>query len=83
MGDTLPTFRFPTPDPTEDLNESANLVINPPSIAEAFSPSQVPLDGESTLTFTITNPFPANTAALTGVAFTDTLPSGLVIPDPG
>jgi uncharacterized repeat protein (TIGR01451 family) len=80
VGETLPPFRFPTPDPTEDLNESANLVLNPPSIAEAFSSSQVPLDEDEALTFTITNP---NAAALTGVAFTDTLPSGLIIPEPG
>jgi uncharacterized repeat protein (TIGR01451 family) len=80
VGQTLPTFRFPTPDPTEDLNESANLVLNPPSIGAAFSDSQVPQFQDEALTFTITNP---NAAALTGVAFTNPLPSGLVISPPG
>jgi uncharacterized repeat protein (TIGR01451 family) len=80
VGDTL---SIPGPaDSTEDLNESANLILNPPSIAEAFSPSQVPLNGTSTLTYTITNPS-TNAATLTGVAFTDTLPSGLVVATPG
>jgi uncharacterized repeat protein (TIGR01451 family) len=78
VGDTL---SLPgAADSTTDLNESANLVIDPPSISEAFSPSQVPVDSQTTLTFTITNP---NGGPLTGVAFTDTLPSGLVIPPPG
>ena len=55
-------------------------VIAPPSIAKAFSPTSVPLNGASTLTFTLTNP---NTGtALAGVAFTDTLSSGLVVSAP-
>ena len=52
----------------------------PPSIAKAFSPASVPLNGTSTLTFTLTNPNGAT--ALTGVAFTDALPSGLVVSAP-
>ena len=56
------------------------IVVSPPSIAKAFSPTSVPLNGASTLTFTLTNP---NTGtALAGVAFTDTLPSGLVVSVP-
>ena len=55
-------------------------VIVPPSIAKAFDPASVQIDGTSTLTFTITNP--NGGTALTGVAFTDTLPSGLVVSTP-
>ena len=55
-------------------------VIVPPSIAKAFDPASVQIDGTSTLTFTITNPNGAT--ALTGVTFTDTLPSGLVVSTP-
>ena len=41
----------------------------------------IPLNGTAPLTFAISNTKPAN-VALTGVAFTDTLPSGLVVATP-
>lgn len=47
-----------------------------PTLSKAFSPSTVVLNGTSTLTFTLTNP---NTSALTGAAFSDTLPTGLEV----
>jgi LPXTG-site transpeptidase (sortase) family protein len=52
-------------------------VVAPPSISKNFSPDPILVNGTTTLTFTITNP---NTAtALTGVGFTDALPSGLQV----
>ncbi len=47
-----------------------------PTIAKAFSPNPVAVNGVSTLTFTLTNP---NSAPLTGAKFTDSLPSGLQV----
>ena len=49
-----------------------------PTMSDGFAPPLVPLNGTSTLTFTITNPA-ANAVTLTGVAFTDTLPTGLTV----
>ncbi|HYL76326.1 MAG TPA: Ig-like domain repeat protein [Bryobacteraceae bacterium] len=53
------------------------VVIAPPSIVKAFNPAAISPNGTSTLTFTITNPA-ANSVALTGVAFTDVLPTGIL-----
>jgi uncharacterized repeat protein (TIGR01451 family) len=55
-------------------------VALPPVIAKAFTPSSIPVGGTSTLSVTITNP--NSNVGLTGVAFTDTLPSGLVVSNP-
>jgi uncharacterized repeat protein (TIGR01451 family) len=61
---------------------TANLaVVAPPSISKQFNPASIPVNGTSALSFTITNPA-ANTVALTGVGFTDTLPAGLVVSTP-
>jgi uncharacterized repeat protein (TIGR01451 family)/fimbrial isopeptide formation D2 family protein len=58
---------------------SASLnVAAPPSIAKVFNPSNIALNATTSLTFTITNPA-ANASSLTGVAFTDTLPTGLTV----
>ncbi len=56
-------------------------VVAPPVIAKAFSPTTIALNGTTTLTLTVTNPA-ANSVAQTGVAFTDTLPAGLVVATP-
>jgi LPXTG-site transpeptidase (sortase) family protein len=53
------------------------MVVAPPMISKAFSPTTIIQSNTSSLGFTIINP---NTAtALTGVAFTDILPSGLSV----
>src|SRR5207249_116765 len=50
-------------------------VLAHPAIAKAFSPAAIAPNVASTLTITLTNP---NAAAITGAAFTDTYPVGLV-----
>lgn len=55
-------------------------VAAPPTISKAFGAASIPLNGSTSLSFTINNPNPST--ALTGVGFTDTLPAGLVISTP-
>jgi len=49
-------------------------VVGPPSLNKAFEPATVVSGQVTVLTFTLVNP---NAVALTGVAFVDTLPSGV------
>ena len=51
-------------------------VLSHPAIAKAFSPAEIPVGGVSTLTLTLTNGNGGD--AITGAAFTDTYPAGLV-----
>lgn len=55
------------------------LVVAPPSITKAFTPNKFIPGGTTTMVFQITNP---NSVGLTGIGFTDALPSGLVIASP-
>lgn len=50
-------------------------------MAESFGAPNIAVNGTTSLAFTITNPA-ANTVLLTGVGFSDTLPSGLAISTP-
>jgi uncharacterized repeat protein (TIGR01451 family) len=60
-------------------NASATVkVISQPGIQVVFSPAAIALNATSLLTFTVTTPT-ANTDALVGVAFSDTLPTGLTV----
>lgn len=53
----------------------------PPTINKLFLPDTVPANGTTLLSFTISNPNsdPQPNLTLTGIAFTDNLPEGLVI----
>ena len=51
------------------------VVMAPPTVTKAFSPASVLINTQSTLTIVLTN---SNSLGITGAAFTDTYPSGLV-----
>jgi uncharacterized repeat protein (TIGR01451 family) len=55
------------------------LALTPPTLTKMFSTPFIAVGQVATLTLTINN---TNAAALAGVAFTDTLPAGLVIATP-
>jgi probable HAF family extracellular repeat protein len=53
--------------------------VAPPTIAKAFGAASIPFFTNTTLTFTLQNP---NSTSLSGVAFTDPLPAGLIVATP-
>ena len=55
--------------------DSLTVTVGPPQIVKSFSPNPIPLNGKSTLTFTISNPNLDST--LNGVSFTDNFPVGI------
>jgi uncharacterized repeat protein (TIGR01451 family) len=65
--------------PIAASSTSASKIL-PPSIAKSFGATRIGLNQTTSLTFTVSNPNPE--AALTGVGFTDTLPTGLVVSSP-
>jgi hypothetical protein len=59
---------------------SATLAVgSAPGITKVFGAATIVTNATTTLTFTLTNP---NTGALNGVAFTDTMPAGLIVATP-
>ena len=52
----------------------------PPTISKAFGAASVALNGNTALTFTLSNPNAAT--SLSGIGFTDTFPSGLAVATP-
>ena len=54
-------------------------VYDVPTIAKSFSPTSVPFGGTSTMSFVLSNPNSFAGGNLTGLSFTDTLPSGIAV----
>jgi len=63
------------------LAQQTESVVAPPSISKAFGTASIPVNATTGLSFTITNPV-ANTVSLTGIAFSDTLPAGMIVATP-
>src|SRR5207253_851723 len=65
---------------TGNTSNASVTVVAPPVIIKAFGAASIPLNGSTSLTFTIQNN--NTTTSLTGVGFSDTLPAGLVVSTP-
>ena len=74
---TIPAGGLTVAGPASNANDaSATLDVNPaPVVTKSFSPASIAKNGTSTLTITVQN---NNNANMSGVAFTDTYPAGLV-----
>ena len=59
---------------------AAALAASPPTLTSSFTPTSITVGNTSALSFTITNP--NSSGSLTGIAFTDALPAGLVVDNP-
>ena len=68
-----------TSSANDSATDVASIGVSPPVIAIAFSDSTIGLNGSTSLTFTLSNP---SGAEFTGLAFSDTLPAGLVVATP-
>ncbi|HEY6352018.1 MAG TPA: choice-of-anchor D domain-containing protein [Candidatus Angelobacter sp.] len=55
-------------------------VVSPPTLTKVFGAASIPLNGTTSLSFTINNPNSSTT--LTGIGFSDTLPAGLIVSAP-
>lgn len=83
---TTTTFVEQEYDYTGTLRDSFTLtkvlttLVLAPTITKTFGAATIPPNGSTSLSFTITNPNAA--ASLSGVGFTDTLPSGLIVATP-
>src|SRR5262249_24073267 len=65
---------------TGNTSNASITVVAPPVIIKAFGAGSIPLNGSTSLNFTIQNN--NTTTTLTGAAFSDTLPAGLVVATP-
>ena len=68
-------------------NTATLAVANPPTITKLFSANTVPAGGKTRLSLTINNPNsnstpPSTDMTLTGVSFSDSLPSGMTVASP-
>ena len=69
-----------TGDQTEaDFTSAVASPVNPPTISKSFGSSSIPLGGQTSLTYAVVNPGPG---IVSGLGFTDSLPSGLVVAAP-
>ena len=75
LTNTLPAGAFTSAQGVINTAAAGATLLARPTITKAFSPAAVPTSTDATLSFVLGNP---NAVALTGAAFNDPFPSGLV-----
>ncbi|HRI04240.1 MAG TPA: hypothetical protein PLL77_10905 [Pyrinomonadaceae bacterium] len=65
---------------TAGAQPTTTVVVQPPTITKSFTPANILLDQQSTLTLTINNTNPAQ--AVTGITVTDVFPANVVVATP-
>jgi uncharacterized repeat protein (TIGR01451 family) len=65
---------------TATLTVTQAPTVVPPTVSKAFGDASIPINGTTSLSFTITNP--NSTTELVNIGLTDMLPSGLVVATP-
>lgn len=65
---------------TAGAQPTTTVVVQPPTITKSFTPANILLDQQSTLTLTINNTNPAQ--AVTGITVTDVFPANVVVASP-
>ncbi|MEQ1921296.1 MAG: carboxypeptidase regulatory-like domain-containing protein, partial [Pyrinomonadaceae bacterium] len=65
---------------TAGAQPTVTTVVQPPTITKSFTPANILLDQQSTLTLTINNTNPAQ--AVTGITVTDVFPTNVVVASP-
>lgn len=87
IGTTPGTKNNVTSPPTSNEGGSGTpasvslIVVAPPSLAESLGAASIPVNGVTSLTYTIVDPA-TNSVGLNGVAFTDEFPQGMFVGAP-
>jgi hypothetical protein len=79
-GDTTHTSLATAASGSDTVSVSGSSA-NPPTLAKAFGTANLAVNSSTSLSFSLTNPA-GNAVTFTGLAFTDTLPAGLVVSTP-
>lgn len=81
LGETITaTATDQTSNDTSEFSACRTITLAPPTLTKSFTPDTILVGQTSVLTFTMTNP--NSNSGLSGISFTDPLPSGVQVASP-